>query len=68
MDRSLRAAAGLLVWAAVCISVPVISTPVMAQAQDVPSVRRVQVLGNRNPLEIEIEASDRLVPQTQVLT
>jgi hypothetical protein len=28
----------------------------------------VQVLGNRNPIEIEIEASDRLVPQTQVLT
>ena len=40
----------------------------MAQAQDVPSVRRVQVLGNRNPVEIEIEASDRLVPETQVLT
>jgi hypothetical protein len=26
------------------------------------------VLGNRNPVEIEIEASDRLVPSTQVLT
>ncbi len=39
----------------------------IAQAQ-APSIRRVQVLGNRNPVEIEIESSDRLVPQTQVLT
>lgn len=32
------------------------------------SVRRVQVLGSKDAVEIEIEASDRLVPQTQVLT
>jgi len=32
------------------------------------SVRRVQVLGSKGAVEIEIEASDRLVPQTQVLT
>ena len=62
MDRSVRAAAGLLVWAAVCLP-----APVAGQAQGVPFVRRVQVLGNRNPVEIEIEASDRLIPQTQVL-
>ena len=65
MDRSFcyRAAAGLLVWAALCLP-----ASVAGQVQGVPSVRRVQVLGNRNPVEIEIESSDRLVPQTQVLT
>ena len=65
MDRSFcyRAAAGLLVWAAVCLP-----SSVAGQVQGVSSVRRVQVLGNRNPVEIEIESSDRLVPQTQVLT
>ncbi len=56
-------AAGLLIWAGMCAF-----TPVAGFAQDVPSVRRVQVLGNRNPVEIEIESSDRLVPKTQVLT
>jgi len=32
------------------------------------SVRRLQVLNSRGAVEIEIEASDRLIPQTQVLT
>jgi len=32
------------------------------------SVRRVQVLRSKDAVEIEIEASDRLTPQTQVLT
>ncbi len=32
------------------------------------SVRRVQILGSRGAVEIEIEASDRLIPETQVLT
>ena len=63
MNRSVRAAAVFLVWAAVYVSVPV-----AGRAQDVPSVRRVQVLGKQNPVEIEIEGSDRLVPQAQVLT
>jgi hypothetical protein len=65
MDRSspFRAAAGLLVTAAICLPVTA-----AGQVQSPPSVRRVQVLGNRNPVEIEIEASDRLAPQTQVLT
>ena len=36
-------------------------------AQNV-SVRRIQVLGNNNAVEIEIEGSARLTPQTQVLT
>jgi AMIN domain len=65
MERSspARAAAGLLVWMALCP--PAL---IAGQAQGTSSVRRVEVLGNRTPVEIEIEASDRLVPQTQVLT
>jgi hypothetical protein len=65
MERSspIRAAAGLLVWTALCLPALIVG-----QVQGTPSVRRVQVLGNRNPVEIEIEASDRLVPQTQLLT
>jgi hypothetical protein len=31
------------------------------------TVRRVQVLGGKDAVEIEVEASDRIVPQTQVL-
>jgi hypothetical protein len=63
MNRSLRAAAGLLVWAALCLP-----APVAGQAQKMPSIRRVQVLGNRSQIEVEIEASDRVVPHTNVLT
>jgi hypothetical protein len=65
MDRSLRASAGLLLSVAVFLSA---SSTLHAQKEAAPSVQRVQVLGNRNPVEIEIEGSDRLVPQTQVLT
>lgn len=48
--------AGLCVYAAVC----------SASAQT--SVRRVQILGGKDAVEIEVEASDRVIPQTQVLT
>jgi hypothetical protein len=37
-------------------------------AVKVASVKRVQVLGNRTPIEIEIEGSEQLVPNAQVLT
>src|SRR5580704_4243125 len=63
MDRSLRAAAVLLLWAAVCAP-----APLAGQAKALPSIRRVQVLHTGNQVEIEIEASDRVVPQTNVLT
>jgi hypothetical protein len=63
MNCTVRAAASFLVCAVVYVSVPV-----TGQAQSVPSVRRVQVLGKQTPLEIEIEGSDRLVPQAQILT
>jgi hypothetical protein len=32
------------------------------------SVRQVKVVGNKGAVEIEVEASDRITPQTQVLT
>ena len=63
MTRSLRAAAGLLVWAAVCFPVPA-----ACQTQAVPSIRRVQVLHTQGQVEIEIEASERVVPRTNVIT
>jgi len=63
MNRSARAAAGVLVWAVILASA---TLPV--RAQNAPTVRRVQVLGNRNPIEIEIEGSEPLVPEAQVLT
>jgi|SRR5271165_2259228 len=62
MHPSLRAASVLLLWAVVC------SPASVAQSRGVPSIRRVQVLGARNQVEIEIEASDRVTPQTNVLT
>ena len=63
MDRPVKASAGLLLSAAVLLC-----APSALRGQETPSVRRVHVLGNRNPVEIEIEGSDRLAPQTQVLT
>ena len=45
-----------------------ICAPVTVCGQATSSVRRVQILGSSNAVEIEVEASDRLVPQTQVLT
>jgi hypothetical protein len=63
MDPSLRAVAVLLLGAAVCFP-----APVAGQASAVPSIRRVQVLPTRNQVEIEIEASARIVPQINVLT
>lgn len=63
MNRSLRVAAGLLVWAAVCFP-----APARCQGKTVPSVRRVQVLRGQGQVEIEIESSDRIVPHVNVLT
>jgi AMIN domain len=63
MTRSLRAAAGLLVWAAVCFPAPTV-----CQAQTVPSIRRVQVQHTQGQVEVEIEASESIVPRTNVIT
>jgi hypothetical protein len=62
MQISPRTVAGYLLSTAVCFSLPV-----AGHAQAASSVRRVQVLHNKGQVEIEIEASDRMVPQTQVL-
>jgi hypothetical protein len=63
MNRPLNAVAALLVWAAVCFPMPA-----AGQAQALPSIKRVQVLRGRGQVEIEIEASDRIVPHTNLLT
>ncbi|MGO8794956.1 MAG: AMIN domain-containing protein [Candidatus Sulfotelmatobacter sp.] len=50
-------------------ALPLLAAMTLApQAQSVPSIRRVQVLHTRGQVEIEVEASDRIVPQTNVLT
>ncbi|MGB7598789.1 MAG: AMIN domain-containing protein [Candidatus Sulfotelmatobacter sp.] len=63
MKPSLRAAASLLLCAAVHLF-----APIPGQAQEASSVRRVQVLSKQNPLEIEVEGSQSLVPQAQILS
>ena len=63
MDSSLRVARLLLLCSAGCLSLAV-----AAPAQSVSSVKSVRVRGNRTPVEIEIEGSDRLIPQVKVLT
>ncbi|HEV3511238.1 MAG TPA: AMIN domain-containing protein [Candidatus Sulfotelmatobacter sp.] len=54
--------ASRLLAAGLCTAVS--AGPLCAQI----SVRSVKVLGTKNTVEIEVEASDRIVPQTQVLT
>jgi hypothetical protein len=61
MPPSLRVAGFLLLWAAVGLPAPV-------AAQSLPSIQRVQVLRTPNLVEIEIEGSDRITPQTNLLT
>src|SRR5260370_671518 len=56
-----RVLAGWLLAAAVCACLAGSS---MAQV----SVRSVKVLGSKDTVEIEVEASDRIVPESQVLT
>ena len=55
---------------AVCLLPVTMCLPPLASAQseNLPSIRRVQVLRNRGEVEIEIEASDRVVPQTHEIS
>src|SRR5579872_2809353 len=62
MRRLSRTMASRLLAAGLCAGV--FAMPLPAQV----SVRSVKVLGSKNTVEIEVEASDRVVPQTQVLT
>ncbi len=56
---------GARYYVAACLAVA-LSTAVYAQSAS--TVKRVQVLGNRTPVEIEIEASAELLPKAQLLT
>ena len=50
-------------------ALPLLAAMTLApQAQSVPSIRKVEVLHTRGQVEIEVEASDRIVPQVNVLT
>jgi AMIN domain len=52
-------------------SVPRVSVPKTAGSQTsvrTNSIRTIKVLGSKDAVEIEVEASDRIVPQTQILT
>jgi len=62
MDRFSRIIAKRLLAAGLCAGLSAV--PAMAQI----SVRSLKVLDNKDVVEVEVEASDRIVPQTQVLT
>jgi AMIN domain len=70
MDRSLRAATALVLWAAALPALPQTQSVQTqnAQTQNLPSIRRVQVLRSAGHVEIEIEGSDRIVPRANILT
>lgn len=63
MPRLPRTELFLLLPAALCLM-----TAAWGQTSSPSAVRRAHVMGSKNVVEIEIEASDRLVPQTRVLT
>ena len=56
-----RVVAHRLMAASACVCLVI---PCLAQV----SVRSVKVLGSKDTVEVEVEASDRIVPETQVLT
>ena len=62
MDRFSRTIAKRLLAAGLYAALSV--APLVAQV----SVRALKVLGSKDVVEVEVEASDRIVPQTQVLT
>lgn len=61
-----------LLLAALCVLLAAGSlpgqTPASQKSSPQVSVRSVKVLGSKDAVEIEVDASDRIVPQTQVLT
>jgi AMIN domain len=74
MYRFPRATLALLAFAALCLpthgQVKAKRAPAATSAASasLPSIRRVQVLGNQTAVEIEIEASEHMAPQAQMLT
>lgn len=63
MKHSLRAAAAFLAGAMLCLVAPIAS-----QGQGAPTIRRVQVLHSGRQVEVEIEATTHIIPQTHLLT
>jgi AMIN domain-containing protein len=49
------------------LAVPLFACLIVGTSPGQVSVRSVKVLGTKDTVEIEVEASDRIVPQTQVL-
>lgn len=73
----LFAAAALPLLAAMSVSAPAAGqsktiqpkpSPKNARSETVPSIRKIEVLHTRGQVEIEVEASDRIVPQTNLLS
>lgn len=64
MHKPSRTALSRLLLAGLCMPLAAWGSSLQAQI----SVRHVQVLGGKDAVEIEVEASDRIIPQTQVLT
>lgn len=62
MHKMPRISANRLWLAGLCIGLS--TAPLFAQV----SVRQVRVLGSKDVVEVEVEASDRIVPQAQVLS
>jgi hypothetical protein len=62
MDRFSRIIANRLLAASLCAGLSAVSA--MAQI----SVRSLKVLGSKDVVEVEVESSDRIIPETQVLT
>ncbi len=72
MHKFPRIVVSRLLVAGLCA--PLVGSALLAQTSAPPasagqvSVRSVKVLGSKDAVEIEVEASDRIVPQTRVLT
>ncbi len=62
MHKKQRISANRLLAAGLCVGLSSLSS--LAQV----SVRQVRVLGSKEVVEVEVESSDRIVPQTQVLS
>ena len=64
MQSLVRSLASRLLVAGLCLPLSAWAPWLAAQT----SVRQVKLVGSRDAVEIEVEASDRIVPQTQLLT
>jgi hypothetical protein len=60
--KTLRASASRIISGVLCGGL--FAAPLIAQT----SVKSVKVMGGKDVVEVEVEATDRIIPQTQVLT